>query len=36
MRGGWVYILTSRPNGIFYTGITGAIATMTKLHEARR
>jgi putative endonuclease len=22
MRGGWVYILTNRPNGILYTGVT--------------
>ena len=22
MQGGWVYILTNRPNGILYTGVT--------------
>jgi putative endonuclease len=22
MRGGWVYILTNKPNGILYTGVT--------------
>ncbi len=22
MRGGWVYIMTNRPNGTLYTGVT--------------
>jgi hypothetical protein len=26
MRGGWVYIMTNRPNGTLYTGVTAGIA----------
>ena len=26
MRGGWVYIVTNKPNGILYTGVTRNIA----------
>ncbi|SMH53557.1 GIY-YIG nuclease family protein [Azospirillum agricola] len=26
MRGGWVYILTNRPNGTLYVGVTGNLA----------
>ena len=26
MRGGWVYIMTTRPNGTLYTGVTNKIA----------
>ena len=26
MRGGWVYIMTNRPNGTLYTGVTTDIA----------
>ena len=26
MRGGWVYILTNRPNGTLYVGVTGDLA----------
>ena len=25
MRGGWVYIMTNRPNGTLYTGVTSNI-----------
>jgi putative endonuclease len=25
MRGGWVYIMTNRPNGVLYTGVTSDI-----------
>lgn len=25
MKGGWVYIVTNRPNGVLYTGVTGDI-----------
>jgi len=25
-RGGWVYIVTNRPNGILYVGVTSDIA----------
>jgi predicted GIY-YIG superfamily endonuclease len=25
MSGGWVYIMTNRPNGILYTGVTSDI-----------
>ena len=26
MSGGWVYIMTNRPNGILYTGVTSDIS----------
>ena len=26
MRGGWVSIMTNRPNGILYTGVTSRLA----------
>jgi putative endonuclease len=26
MRGGWVYIVTNRPNGTLYTGLTADVA----------
>ena len=25
MRGGWVYMMTNRPNGVLYTGVTSDI-----------
>jgi urease alpha subunit len=28
MRGGWVYIMTNRPNGTLYTGVTNNIARL--------
>ena len=27
MSGGWVYIMTNRPNGVLYTGVTSDIGT---------
>jgi putative endonuclease len=33
MRGGWVYIMTNRPNGTLYTGVTAGIAR--RAHEHR-
>ena len=48
MRGAWVYIVTNRPNGILYTGVTsnlarrafehrtGAVAGFTKRHGLKR
>jgi putative endonuclease len=33
MRGGWVYILTDRPNGILYTGVTRDIARRAWQHR---
>jgi len=33
MRGGWVYIITSRPNGILYTGVTSDIARRAYEHR---
>jgi putative endonuclease len=29
MRGGWVYIMTNRPNGTLYTGVTADLARRT-------
>ena len=33
MRGGWVYIVTNRPNGILYIGVTNNLAR--RAHEHR-
>lgn len=33
MKGGWVYIVTNRPNGILYTGVTGNIARRAWEHR---
>jgi putative endonuclease len=48
MRGGWVYIMTNRPNGTLYTGVTsnlarrawehrtGAVDGFTRRHDLKR
>jgi putative endonuclease len=33
MRGGWVYIMTNRPNGILYTGVTSDIGRRAYEHR---
>ena len=33
MRGGWVYIMTNRPNGTLYLGVTGNIARRAWEHR---
>ncbi|ODR98390.1 excinuclease ABC subunit C [Methyloceanibacter methanicus] len=33
MRGGWVYILTNKPNGILYTGVTRDLARRAFEHR---
>jgi putative endonuclease len=33
MRGGWVYILTNRPNGTLYTGVTRDLARRVWQHR---
>ena len=33
MRGGWVYIVTNKPNGILYTGVTRNIARRAWEHR---
>jgi putative endonuclease len=33
MRGGWVYIMTNRPNGALYTGVTADIARRAYEHR---
>ena len=33
MRGGWVYIMTNRPNGTLYTGVTSNIGRRAYEHR---
>jgi putative endonuclease len=33
MSGGWVYIMTNRPNGVLYTGVTSDIARRAYEHR---
>jgi putative endonuclease len=33
MRGGWVYILTNKPNGILYTGVARDLARWVWQHR---
>ena len=33
MAGGWVYVMTNRPNGVLYTGVTSDIARRAWEHR---
>jgi putative endonuclease len=33
MKGGWVYILTNRPNGTLYVGVTADLARRLQQHR---
>jgi putative endonuclease len=33
MSGGWVYIMTNRPNGVLYTGVTSDIGRRANEHR---
>lgn len=36
MKGGWVYIMTNRPNGTLYTGVTADLAARVTQHRDGR
>jgi putative endonuclease len=36
MRGGWVYIMTNKPNGTLYVGVTSDIAARAWQHREGR
>ena len=36
MPGGWVYIMTNRPNGVLYTGVTSDLARRAWEHREGR
>jgi len=33
MQGGWIYIMTNRPNGILYVGVTSDLARRVNEHR---
>jgi putative endonuclease len=36
MRGGWIYIMTNRPNGTLYVGVTSDLAARVWQHREGR
>ena len=36
MRGGWLYIMTNKPDGVLYTGVTAHLAARVDQHRNDR
>ena len=36
MRGGWLYIMTNKPQGVLYTGVTAHLAARVQQHRTGR
>jgi putative endonuclease len=34
MPAGWIYIMTNRPNGTLYTGVTGNLTNRVRQHQS--
>jgi putative endonuclease len=36
MRGGWLYMMTNKPHGVLYTGVTAHLAARVEQHRTGR